>query len=107
MTFLKGMDIIFCCNVLIFSIWDRSARSMQHFYSKLLPGGYMFRATPSRCIRWTTDFTWWHFPGPSVLETAGWVHRRRQTMKAQRLEEIRPRIQALEAMPAVPDRPSA
>lgn len=42
MLFLKGMDIIFCCNVLIYFDVASKRRVVQHFFSNLLPGGYLF-----------------------------------------------------------------
>jgi len=49
---------------------------MQHFYSNLLPGGYMFMGHAESLYQVDDRFHLVHFPGPSVLETAGWVHRR-------------------------------
>ena len=42
MLFQKGPDIIFCCNVLIYFDLASKRRVVQHFYSSLLPGGYLF-----------------------------------------------------------------
>ena len=42
MTFMKGIDIIFCCNVLIYFDAASKSRVIQHFYNNLLPHGYLF-----------------------------------------------------------------
>ena len=52
MLFMKGMDIIFCCNVLIYFEPVSKRRVVQHFFSNLLAGGWCFSwAMPSRFIR--------------------------------------------------------
>ena len=40
--FMKGFDIIFCCNVLIYFDGTSKRRTVEHFYNALLPGGYFF-----------------------------------------------------------------
>jgi chemotaxis protein methyltransferase CheR len=42
MLFMKGMNIISCCNVLIYFDANSKRRVVQHFFSNLLPGGYLF-----------------------------------------------------------------
>jgi chemotaxis protein methyltransferase CheR len=42
MLFMKGMDIIFCCNVLIYFDVASKKLAIQHFRSNLLPHGYLF-----------------------------------------------------------------
>jgi len=42
MTFMKGVDIIFCCNVLIYFDAASKSRVIQHFHTNLLPHGYLF-----------------------------------------------------------------
>jgi len=40
--FMKGFDLIFCCNVLIYFDVNSKRRTVEHFHSGLLPGGYFF-----------------------------------------------------------------
>jgi|HubBroStandDraft_6_1064221.scaffolds.fasta_scaffold05315_6 chemotaxis protein methyltransferase CheR len=40
--FMKGFDIVFCCNVLIYFDGTSKRRTVEHFYNALLPGGYFF-----------------------------------------------------------------
>jgi len=42
MIFMKSLDIIFCCNVLIYFDAASKRRVIQHFYNNLLPHGYLF-----------------------------------------------------------------
>jgi chemotaxis protein methyltransferase CheR len=42
MPFLKGMDLIFCANVLIYFDLNSKRRVIQHFHSNLQPHGYLF-----------------------------------------------------------------
>jgi len=42
MIFMKGLDIIFCRNVLIYFDLVSKRRAIQHFYNNLLPHGYLF-----------------------------------------------------------------
>jgi len=42
MLFQKGIDVIFCCNVLIYFDLTSKRRVVQHYYANLLPGGYLF-----------------------------------------------------------------
>jgi chemotaxis protein methyltransferase CheR len=58
MLFQKGMDVIFCCNVLIYFDLASKRRVVQHFYANLLPGGYLFWGMPNLCSRWTIRFGW-------------------------------------------------
>jgi chemotaxis protein methyltransferase CheR len=42
MSFMKGIDLIFCCNVLIYFDLASKRRVIEHFYKNLLPHGYLF-----------------------------------------------------------------
>jgi chemotaxis protein methyltransferase CheR len=63
MTFLKGMDLIFCCNVLIYFDLASKRKVMQHFYSNLLPGGYLFLGQAESLYQVDDRFHLVHFPG--------------------------------------------
>jgi len=63
MTFLKGMDLIFCCNVLIYFNLASKRKVMQHFYSNLLPGGYLFLGHAESLYQVDDRFRLVHFPG--------------------------------------------
>jgi len=63
MTFLKGMDLILCCNVLIYFDLASKRKVMQHFYSNLLPGGYLFLGHAESLYQVDDRFQLVHFPG--------------------------------------------
>jgi chemotaxis protein methyltransferase CheR len=63
MTFLKGMDLIFCCNVLIYFDLSSKRKVMQHFYANLLPGGYLFLGHAESLYQVDDRFHLMHFPG--------------------------------------------
>jgi len=63
MTFLKGLDVIFCCNVLIYFDLSSKRRVTQHFYSNLLPGGHLFLGHAESLFQVDDRFRLVHFPG--------------------------------------------
>ena len=63
MTFLKGMDLIFCCNVLIYFDLASKRKVMQHFHANLLPGGYLFLGHAESLYQVDDRFHLMHFPG--------------------------------------------
>ncbi len=63
MTFLKGIDLIFCCNVLIYFDLTSKRRVVQHFFSNLLPGGYLFLGHAESLYQVDDRFHLVHFPG--------------------------------------------
>jgi len=63
MTFLKGMDVIFCCNVLIYFDLASKRKVMQHFHANLLPGGYLFLGHAESLYQVDDRFHLVHFPG--------------------------------------------
>ena len=63
MIFLKGIDLIFCCNVLIYFDLASKRRVMQHFYANLLPGGYLFMGHAESLFQVDDAFRLVHFPG--------------------------------------------
>jgi len=66
MLFQKGMDIIFCCNVLIYFDLASKRRVVQHFYSNLLPGGYLFLGSAESLFQVDDSFRLVHFPGTTA-----------------------------------------
>jgi chemotaxis protein methyltransferase CheR len=66
MLFQKGMDIIFCCNVLIYFDLASKRRVVQHFYSNLLPGGYLFMGHAESLFQVDDSFRLVHFPGTTA-----------------------------------------
>ena len=63
MVFLKGIDVIFCCNVLIYFDLASKRKVMQHFFSNLLPGGYLFLGHAESLYQVDDRFHLVHFPG--------------------------------------------
>lgn len=66
MLFQKGIDIIFCCNVLIYFDLASKRRVVQHFYSNLLPGGYLFLGSAESLFQVDDSFRLVHFPGTTA-----------------------------------------
>jgi chemotaxis protein methyltransferase CheR len=56
MTFIKGMDAIFCCNVLSHLDQLKKQRVLQHFWAALLPHGYLFRGESESLYGASQDF---------------------------------------------------
>ncbi|HVN18883.1 MAG TPA: protein-glutamate O-methyltransferase CheR [Dongiaceae bacterium] len=63
MIFLKGLDLIFCCNVLIYFDLMSKRKVTGHFYSNLLPGGYLFLGHAESLYQVDDRFQLVHFPG--------------------------------------------
>jgi chemotaxis protein methyltransferase CheR len=63
MTFLKGIDLIFCCNVLIYFDLASKRKVTQHLHSNLLPGGYLFLGHAESLFQVDDRFHLVHFPG--------------------------------------------
>ncbi len=66
MTFMKGVDIIFCCNVLIYFDLVSKRRVIQHFYNNLLPHGYLFLGHSESLYGVSKDFQLVHLPGATA-----------------------------------------
>ena len=62
MIFMKGIDIIFCCNVLIYFDIQSKRRVIQHFYNNLLPHGYLFLGHSESLYGVNNDFCLVHLP---------------------------------------------
>ena len=63
MTFMKGMDVIFCCNVMIYFDGTVRKRVVQHFYNNLLPDSYLFVGHAESLYGINNDFRLVHFSG--------------------------------------------
>jgi chemotaxis protein methyltransferase CheR len=66
MLFLKGIDVIFCCNVLIYFDLESKRRVVQHFFSNLVPGGYFFLGHAESLFKVDQTFQLVHFPGTTA-----------------------------------------
>jgi chemotaxis protein methyltransferase CheR len=63
MLFMKGMDVIFCCNVLIYFDGPSKSKVIDHYYSNLNFGGYFFLGTSESLLKLNDRFHLVHFPG--------------------------------------------
>jgi chemotaxis protein methyltransferase CheR len=63
MVLMKGMDLILCCNVLIYFDSVSKSKVIQHFFSNLNVGGYFFLGTSESLMRLNDQFHLVHFPG--------------------------------------------
>ncbi len=92
MLFMKGMDLIFCCNVLIYFDGPSKSKAINHFFSNLNFGGYFFLGTSESLMKLNENFRLVHFPGaigyrkPSLKAGTGLVadlesNRNRQIFK--------------------------
>lgn len=62
MLFMKGMNLISCCNVLIYFDSNSKRRAVQHFFGDLLPGGYLFLDQSESLYGTPNEFRLVHFP---------------------------------------------
>lgn len=63
MVFVKSIDVIFCCNVLIYFDGVSKKRVIQHFYNNLLAHSYLFLGHAESLFGIHDDFRLVHFPG--------------------------------------------
>ena len=63
MLFMKGLDLVFCCNVLIYFDGVSKAKVINHFFSNLNFGGYFFLGTSESLMKLNDQFHLVHFPG--------------------------------------------
>jgi chemotaxis protein methyltransferase CheR len=71
MLFMKGMDLIFCCNVLIYFDETSKKRVVQHFFSNLMPNGCFFPGQAESLFQVNSDFRLVHLPGTTVYRKPG------------------------------------
>jgi chemotaxis protein methyltransferase CheR len=70
MTLMKSIDIIFCCNVLIYFDLASKKRVIQHFHNNLLPHGYLFLGHSESLYGVSDDFRLVHLPGATAYVKA-------------------------------------
>lgn len=63
MLFMKGLDLVLCCNVLIYFDEASKSRVINHFFSNLNFGGYFFLGTSESLMKLNDKFHLVHFPG--------------------------------------------
>jgi len=63
MLFMKGFDMILCCNVLIYFDGDSKGRVIAHYFNDLSFGGYLFLGTSESLLKLNEQFRLVHFPG--------------------------------------------
>jgi chemotaxis protein methyltransferase CheR len=63
MLFMKGMDLVFCCNVLIYFDGASKSKVINHFFTNLNFGGYFFLGTSESLMKLNEQFHLVHFPG--------------------------------------------
>lgn len=66
MTFLKGVDLVLCCNVLIYFDVASKKKVIQHFYTNLLPHGYLFLGHAESLYGITQEFRLVHLPSATA-----------------------------------------
>lgn len=66
MTFMKSLDVVFCCNVLIYFDLASKRRVIQHFYNNLLPHGYLFLGHSESLYGVNDEFRLVHLPGATA-----------------------------------------
>jgi chemotaxis protein methyltransferase CheR len=63
MLFMKGFDLVFCCNVLIYFDAASKRRAVEHFYNGLVSGGHFFLGECETLFGVFEQFRLVHFPG--------------------------------------------
>jgi chemotaxis protein methyltransferase CheR len=63
MLFMKGMDLILCCNVLIYFDGASKSKVINHFFTNLNFGGYFLLGTSESLMKLNEQFHLVHFPG--------------------------------------------
>jgi len=66
MTLMQSIDVIFCCNVLIYFDLVSKRRVIEHFFNSLLPNGYLFLGQAESLFGVSDDFCLVHFPGATA-----------------------------------------
>jgi len=64
--FMKGVDLVLCCNVLIYFDVSSKRQVIQHFYNNLLPHGYLFLGHSESLYGVSDDFRLVHLPSATA-----------------------------------------
>lgn len=67
---IKNIDLIFCCNVLIYFDTASKRRVLSRFYENLLPHGYVFLGYSESMFGITDDFRLVHLPSATAYAKA-------------------------------------
>jgi len=70
MAFMKGIDLIMCCNVLIYFDGASKRRVVQHFYNNLMPHGYLLLGHSESLYAISDDFRLVHLPSATAYVKA-------------------------------------
>jgi chemotaxis protein methyltransferase CheR len=76
MIFMKSLDAVFCCNVLIYFDLTSKSRVVQHFFANLLPHGYLFLGQSESLFGVNDDFQLVHLPGTTAYVKGNGAERR-------------------------------
>jgi chemotaxis protein methyltransferase CheR len=68
MLFMKGFDLIFCCNVLIYFDGVAKRRTVEHFFNGLIPGGFFFLGECETLFSIFDQFRLVHLPGTTTYQ---------------------------------------
>jgi chemotaxis protein methyltransferase CheR len=63
---IKNVDVIFCCNALIYFDLISKRRVVQHFFNSLLPHGYLLLGPSESLLGVSEDFRMIHLPGATA-----------------------------------------
>ena len=66
MMFMKGVDLVLCCNVLIYFDVTSKKKVIQHFYTNLLTHGYLFLGHAESLYGITQEFRLVHLPSATA-----------------------------------------
>ena len=66
MALMKGMDVIFCCNVLIYFDTASKRQVIQHFFENLLAHGFLFLGHSESLYGVSEDFHLVHMPSATA-----------------------------------------
>jgi len=74
MALLKRMDLILCCNVLIYFDVASKRRVLRHFYNNLSPHGYLFLGHSESLHGVSDDYRLVHLPGATAYMRGDSLH---------------------------------